>query len=152
MDRFVTVVSDLQDTDAAAMAALAETIDPEAGQQIRLTLVRKTEKDILCVVVNHMICDGAGLKEFLYLLASLHNQLYAQPDYIPVLTAGPRSALTVLKRLSPREKLQTLFTRYDLSRQRVQPVYRLQGCQNRPIFTRIVLQEEEFTALKRWAK
>lgn len=109
MDRFVTVVSDLQDTDAAAMAALAETIDPEAGPQIRLTLVRKTEKDILCVVVNHMICDGAGLKEYLYLLASLHNQLYAQPDYIPVLTAGPRSALTVLKRLSPREKLQTLL-------------------------------------------
>ena len=38
-------------------------------------VVRSSGKDTLCIVMNHMVSDGAGLKEYLYVLGTLYTKL-----------------------------------------------------------------------------
>ncbi|GEM_PF-5968854 len=37
--------------------------------------------DKMCLIINHMVCDGAGLKEYLYLLADIYAHLENDIDY-----------------------------------------------------------------------
>lgn len=53
---------------------LTQVIDPQTSPQIRVGLFRR-ESDTLCVVINHMIADAAGFKEYLYLLAQTYTGL-----------------------------------------------------------------------------
>jgi hypothetical protein len=41
------------------------------GPQLMVRIVSSQAQDVLCIVMNHMICDGAGFKEYLYLLVLL---------------------------------------------------------------------------------
>lgn len=53
---------------------LTQIIDPKTSPQIRVGLFRQ-ESDTLCVVINHMIADAAGFKDYLYLLAKTYTAL-----------------------------------------------------------------------------
>ena len=53
---------------------LTQVIDPRMSPQIRVGLFRG-DFDTLCVVINHMIADTAGFKEYLYLLADIYTRL-----------------------------------------------------------------------------
>jgi NRPS condensation-like uncharacterized protein len=44
------------------------------GPQIKARLIRCSGRDTLCIVMNHMVGDGAGFKEYLYLLAELYTR------------------------------------------------------------------------------
>ena len=61
--------------------------------------------------MNHMICDGAGFKDYLYLLAELYTGLERDAEYSPELQSGPRNAGQLFAGMNMREKLKILFSK-----------------------------------------
>jgi len=59
---------------------LAEPMDPMMGPMIRAKLFRAKE-DRLCVKISHLCSDGAGLKEYMALLASVYTRLSKGVDF-----------------------------------------------------------------------
>lgn len=66
------------DAEEAALRFLTTCTDEAAGPQAEVKLICAPGGDTLCVLMNHMVCDGAGFKEYLALLASLYTR-YAAP-------------------------------------------------------------------------
>jgi NRPS condensation-like uncharacterized protein len=71
------VVTAHGDGEEEIYQALTETIDMQRGPQLHVTLVRRAESDSLCLLINHMICDAAGYKQYLRELARLYSALAA---------------------------------------------------------------------------
>ncbi|HEX3076831.1 MAG TPA: hypothetical protein VHQ24_08220 [Lachnospiraceae bacterium] len=79
------------------------------GPQIKVCLFR-SEKDCVAIVMNHMITDGAGFKQCLYLFASIYNNLSQNPDYVPsFIVDGDRSFKNVISNIPFFKKLKTLL-------------------------------------------
>lgn len=68
------LVSVLPKADAGAKALLTG-VDFEKGPQLRLVIVRDGQNDTLCAIVSHLVMDGGGFKEYLYLLAACGSLL-----------------------------------------------------------------------------
>ena len=84
--------------------AEAETIpaglstDAHKGPQVLIRLARYMSNDRLCIVMNHMICDAAGFKQYLYTLADVYSRLCVDPGYIPGYQFdGSRSGMEVYR-------------------------------------------------------
>jgi NRPS condensation-like uncharacterized protein len=87
------------------------------GPQLLVRIVSSQAQDALCIVMNHMICDGAGFKEYLYLLNSLYTNLRRDPDYRPEeAPGGSRSINQVYRQLRLQDRLRLLFTRKHVAR------------------------------------
>ena len=72
-----------------------------AGPQVLITLLRDRQFDVLNVVINHMVSDGAGFKQYMYLLASTYTGLLKDPHYRPASSEdSSRSISQVLDQLS----------------------------------------------------
>lgn len=54
------------------------------GQQVYVQLIRAGEGDTLCVKINHSCSDGAGVKEYLQLLAGIYSKLREDSGFQPV--------------------------------------------------------------------
>ena len=85
--------------------------DAEAGPQIKGCLLQG-RNDALSIVGNHMITDGAGFKECLYLLSRLYSNLVSNAAYRPdFIIDGDRGYKAILSRLSVKDRLYILFNR-----------------------------------------
>jgi len=73
------------DPDTEVSRFLTSRTDELTGPQIRTTIVRGRQDDFLCFVVNHMVCDAAGFKQYLYLLNDIYEGLRNNPGYSPTL-------------------------------------------------------------------
>lgn len=56
--------------------------DAAAGPQIKVCLMQ-ADRDLVSIVMNHMVCDGAGFKQCVYLLSDIYSHLIKDPDYLP---------------------------------------------------------------------
>lgn len=63
---------------------LTTTVGPESNPIVQVSLVRSANKDTLCVNMNHVACDGTGLKSFVYLLSRIYTRLLDEPEFLPV--------------------------------------------------------------------
>ena len=88
---------------------LASKTDELTGPQLRACLLSE-ESDTLGIVINHMICDGAGFKQCVYLLAQLYSALEKDPAYEPdFVIDGDRSFRAILSDISLPERLRILL-------------------------------------------
>lgn len=62
-------------TKTQVLERLKQPVDLYQGPQIRITILRSATRDTICVVMNHMLCDGMAFKEYLYLLAELYSNI-----------------------------------------------------------------------------
>ncbi len=147
-DDIVTVVDAKTDTEKRQRDALATVIDVTKEPQLKILLLRGTAADTLCVVINHMLCDGAGFKEYLYLLC----QLYTNGSSTQKMPGGSRNAAQAYSKFSVPERLQIFFSNYSLSKQKEQAIFRLQGDKDNPIFSVQSIDQNEFSAVRRFAK
>lgn len=131
---------------------LASDIDIAHGPQLKIYILREKNSDTLCIIMNHMICDGAGFKEYLYLVSDLYAILKNKNSSIPELRFVSRSTRQLFKNFNFFDKLAILFSRYDLSKQKQQEPYCLQGDMTNPIFSTLHISKEEFLHLKYYAK
>lgn len=95
--KLLTVVS-TNCTDDEVQLFLRGKSGAEQGQQIRFRLVRGQARDTLCVVISRMVCDSAGLKEYLYLLGRIYTEIQS-PGFHP--PRPPQAGLAGLWRRLP---------------------------------------------------
>jgi len=91
---------------------LAETPDQHVGPQLKVTVFRQPENDIVCIVFNHMVCDGSGFKSYLYLLSVLYADQNVEINEMIHATQMERSVGLILKSLSLKDKLH-IFLQKD---------------------------------------
>lgn len=111
----VVRVVDADDPERDVLDALAAGVDLERGPQLTLTLVRRGERDTLCAVVNHMVCDAAGFTEYVGELSRLYTGIAAggSPEPSPWRPRGVRAALSGIGVANRVRALRSRFDAYD---------------------------------------
>ena len=123
------------------------------GPQIKVCVYQK-EKASVSILLNHMICDGAGFKQCLYLLADLYIKLLKYPDYMPdFIMNGDRSIKGVLSRISMREKLRALIFQNKENNKRSDlgfPIH--DGETTEPFIVNQIIDETHFNEIIKYSK
>lgn len=104
------------DVDAAVWETLPREADEANGPQVKITLIRNGETDTLCVTINHMLCDAAGFKEYLYLLSSIYTGVEKDPGYRPVPLSGRRDLGQVMRTFSPLDRIKIFAGSNDMTK------------------------------------
>lgn len=60
---------------------MSTTFDPKNDPQFHVRVFRCNNRDTLCIKMNHMIADGAGLHDCIYTLAHIYGNLFNNPLY-----------------------------------------------------------------------
>lgn len=125
-------------------------IDAFVGPQVKLVLIRSGDNDTLVVLMNHMLCDAAGFKDYLYLLSDIYSNLKEKPDYCPKVS-GSRRISQVVKSFSTRKKLGIFATKNDMSIHDTTS-FELTGDLENPFIEKRKIPRELFYQLKAYAK
>jgi len=67
-------------------------------QLVEARIFREKQSDVLCVKVNHAVCDAGGLKEYVALLASLYTMLISGKQCVVKPNLGRRDQSQVFER------------------------------------------------------
>ncbi|MBC1376174.1 module of peptide synthetase [Listeria sp. FSL L7-0091] len=131
--------------------ALIAKLSTENGPQICFTVVRTESADQLVIIMNHMLADGAGFKEYLYLLSELYSKLLENPDYHANLSLGSRSLKQVFEQFS-RKEIKTIFTEKTKQQSIKNPTFPLKGDPKNPKVIWTKLPKEKFSQILHYAK
>ncbi|ADU26938.1 hypothetical protein [Ethanoligenens harbinense] len=137
-------------TDDEVMSFLSDRTDGFRGPQIRFKLVRGQARDTLCIILNRMICDEAGMKEYLYLLGHIYSDLHAASFQAP----QPEKLYMqrVLRALPPIARLKAAFRRQPvLNIPAVKQSFPLSGVAEVPFIVTNTLPVSRYQALARFA-
>ncbi len=89
---------------------LASKTSAQEGPQLKVTALSGPDNDVLCIVMNHMICDATGFKDYLYLLGSIYSDLIKNPNYTPPSSfKGTRSLSQVFNQFNIVDRVKLLF-------------------------------------------
>ena len=83
-------------------------VDEGLGPQVRVCLLNSMPFAV-ALKMNHMVCDGADFKAYLYFLCDIYSRMMADPGYRPTAITGDRSLGRVLKQFGLRDKLESLL-------------------------------------------
>jgi len=122
------------------------------GPQIMFNIIRNREYDSLCIVMNHMISDGVGFKQYLYMLSSMYSHLKSDPNYISDIKMGSRSANQVFKKFSILDKTKILSASSKLSKYDSGAIFPLEGDNDNPFIVIRKVLPERFMLIKSFAK
>ena len=92
VDKVLEVVQSKEDLEMFTCS----TTNEKTGPQIRMCLYRGQE-DTLSIILNHMVCDGAGFKQCVYLLSDIYSGLMKNPNYKPDLIINGDRGIHKLK-------------------------------------------------------
>lgn len=109
----IVTCSEKNETDKSVNDFICTEIDALVGPQVKLQVIRNGDNDTLVVLMNHMLCDGAGFKDYLYLLSDIYSNLEENPDYCPE-TFGSRRISQVLKAFSIYDKLKIISSKNNM--------------------------------------
>ncbi|TQI68925.1 hypothetical protein [Clostridium sp. KNHs216] len=128
---------------------LLTAIEPTCEPQIKILLLRDERHDTLCLIINHMVSDGAGFKQYLYLLCDLYSKCEKDAKFSkspePL---GRRNLNQLLKNLSFKEKLAILFSKSNYGKPDPAIVLPLTGDSSHPIICRTQIEKEQFNAIR----
>ncbi|MFG0213994.1 hypothetical protein ACFU8X_12890 [Brevibacillus porteri] len=77
------LLSESDSEEKAMQDWLSSPIDIDADAMVKVRILRTSAKDIICIKLNHLCSDGAGLIEYVHLLAALYSELAQNPRYVP---------------------------------------------------------------------
>jgi NRPS condensation-like uncharacterized protein len=107
--------------------AFANSPSIRRGPQLHLVLVRDGARDTLCLISNHMICDGAGFKQYLRELARLYSRIAKGLDPSPAPFIRQRGIWPVLRGFAPRDWLQKPSTAVEPSSDEIEAFRQISG-------------------------
>ena len=151
-EEIVSVVTVNSDTICDAGKYLVSSIDIFSEPQLKIFLIRGQKSDTICFIMNHMICDGAGFKEYLYLLSNLYSKCRKGLNTECELQASVRSMKPLLARFTFAEKIAILFSKPDVSNKHRSLTYPLQGDKESPFIVTRCIPKDQFQAIKAAAK
>lgn len=139
--------------EEAERKLLLSSIDFAREPQLKIFLIKAKENDSLCIIINHMVSDGGGFKQYLYLLAGLYSKCAEDPSYCgPQAPLGKRNLGQLLRNLSFREKWSALFAKSDLSKQDPAMRLPLKGDPSCPLIEIRRIEKESFSRMKEFAR
>ena len=109
----VVRVIDANGDPSLTHSELLRPLDHHAGPRMRVSVVRRDETDSLCVVVDHMLCDGAGFKQYLYLLAGIYTAMEGGSDGLDLVRGYSlrRDLGQVTQNLGARNRLRAVLSK-----------------------------------------
>lgn len=122
------------------------------GPQMKVFLVREKDKDSLCIVINHMLCDAGGFKHYLYSLSQIYSQLKDKKTLELKETMGSRSLNQIFNKFSLSQKAKILFSSSKLGEYDSGNGFNLEGDNNNPFIVLHKLPKEKFLKIKVYAK
>ncbi|MCO7176728.1 condensation domain-containing protein [Sporolactobacillus kofuensis] len=153
-DMIEVVREEDKDKDTAIQKALTVKLNEKKGPQLRITVVRTENQDTLAIVLNHMLCDGGGFKDYLYLLSDCYSRLVlTQPINNPLITnPGSRSIRQVFDVMNDeqmREIKSAQRTKYVQTEKDYLP---LTGDTQNPFIITHQIDADRFETVKNYAK
>lgn len=137
------------DVDNAVDQFLVSEVNALTGPQIKLGVIRNTQADTLVILMNHMLCDAAGFKDYLYLLSSIYNNMGRDADFHPPVS-GSRRLSQINRMFSLKDRIKILFSKNDMSTH--DPArFQLEGDLNNPFIEIRSIPEKVFLRLKEYA-
>ena len=105
----IDLVDNVKDVADEVNHFLTLTISPFDFPIVKARIIRAGKKDVLCINMNHTPTDGAGLKEFVKILACNYSKLILNPDYTCAANIkGDRSIKQVTNSFTLSQKIQFL--------------------------------------------
>ncbi|MDR3326639.1 MAG: hypothetical protein LBT04_00635 [Prevotellaceae bacterium] len=150
----VHVVKADLDTNKQIISLFSSNIDFTTEPQLKIHLIKKTDGDTACIIINHIVCDGAGFKEYLYLLSDLYtkcknNEAIFLPEYhhrgIGHLFAG----IPLAEKIGI---IRSNYNAYDSSTEREQNGVTFEPGANSPFMETCVISKENLAQIKVFAK
>lgn len=148
---FVRLIQPEPDGETAEARFLTSAIDIAAGPQVKAGIIRKRDGDTLCVLVNHMVCDGGGFKEYLYLVCALYNSL-CEGKSPEISSPATRSIRPVFAAFSLFERIRLSLPPWDIPSPAHQDGYALQGDRACPFICEREIAVKGLDAVKRRAR
>jgi NRPS condensation-like uncharacterized protein len=103
----IDLVEVSRDIDNTINEFITLEISPFTFPIVRARVIRNNQKDILCINMNHTPADGAGLKEFVKMLALIYTGLIINPEFkVTPDIDGDRSLRQVTDRFTFFQKLK----------------------------------------------
>lgn len=129
---------------------LVTSLDEAIGPQVQFGLFRQNGRDTLAVLMNHMLCDAAGFKEYLYLLCDIYTNLENGTELSsPV--SGSRRIGQLLRAFSIRDRMKIMTSKNDMSTH--DPArFELEGDLANPFIERRTIPREAFVNMITYAK
>ncbi|MDR3594504.1 MAG: WS/DGAT domain-containing protein [Clostridium sp.] len=122
------------------------------GPQIMINVIRSVKSDSLCIIMNHMLSDGVGFKEYLYMLSSIYSYLKSNPNYVLDMKMSSRGTNQIFKKFNILDKIKILTTSAKLSKYNSGVVFPLEGDNNNPFILVRKIPREKFILIKAYAK
>lgn len=148
---FVQLIQPETDEEVAEQRFLASTIDVAVGPQVKAGVIRKRGGDTLCVLINHMVCDGGGFKEYLYLICSLYSSL-REGDSSPISSPVTRSIRQIFSSFRWLERVKLTLPPWSIPSLTHQEGFALQGNRDNPFISTWEIPAKELTTIKKRAK
>jgi NRPS condensation-like uncharacterized protein len=143
-----------EDPDSEVNRFLTSRTDELAGPQIMVTIVRHRQGDILCVVLNHMVCDAAGLKQYLHLLNDIYCGLENNSSYLPPFrNDGSRSLYQVYRQFPLIKRVRMLCLSPDSKKSPITLAQNTEQSQTVPVKSFVSIfkfPESRYTELKKY--
>ena len=149
-DRIVHVTDSEEEDKAESL--LLDTIRSDSEPQLKIHLVRGPESDTLCVILSHMITDGTGMKQYLYLLASLYRRCRHTSGCIVPPEPLDRDIGQIFRGMGPAERLRILRSPLPLQKQEPEMFLPMEKEQGKPVTVQRRIGGEFFTGMRRYAK
>ncbi|MCD2252521.1 condensation domain-containing protein [Listeria marthii] len=140
-----------QTPETEVKRALVKKLSTENGPQICFTVVRTETADQLVIIMNHMLTDGAGFKEYLYVLSELYSKMLENPDYQANLSLGSRSLNQVFEQFS-RKEIKSIFTEKTTQKAVHNPSFPLKGDPKNPEIIWTKVSKTNFSQIIHYAK
>ncbi|HWP96989.1 MAG TPA: hypothetical protein VN426_09060 [Syntrophomonadaceae bacterium] len=132
---------------------LTQRTDEFQGPQLMVRVIRSPQRDILCIVINHMVCDAQGFKEYLYLLSYTYTRLNKTPHYIPQYNAdGSRSIRQIFRQFHFLDRLKFLFMPDQMDQYDSGYRFPMSSEKGKPFIIRHRLTPERFHALREFSR
>ena len=148
----VCIVEAEEDEEKQVLQYFSTEIDSTAQPQLKIIVIRGTAGDILCIIISHIICDGTGFKQYIYLLSELYTALRNGKE-LPVQAFYPRGLKPLKASVSFREKVQILRSNFTLERSSViHPGFDFNTGESGTYMEKRTLSKECFAAFKAFAK
>lgn len=141
-----------QADEASVQQCLLSPLNETCEPQWKLFLLRMPGGDELCVIINHMVCDGAGFKQLLYELAENYSRIAAGESVVPVPEApDSRRFRLLLHSLGLRGRLRVILSPTRPFEHIASPLLPYRGGSGCPVLIEKHLPPEQFSAVRRYA-
>lgn len=135
-------------------SVLLQSFDQHAGPRLRVNVMRGGRKDTLCIIVDHMICDGAGFRDYLYLLAEIYSAMESGSDGRSVVDGYPsrRDFAQVSDNIGLMRKLGIVLAGAGAPSENPAMRLPLRSDAKDARLARVVIKPADFTRIRTYAK